>query len=146
MDPMIVRLYDQVGTALVIPHPTGIIYSNQAAGTACLQPELEGFLVPIANEVGLAPAHDLRSPENALFEYFMRHNSYGGPLTDGDIEKIESVMNAHLGGGLTVDRDRIKESFESWVFVAIAETKQSSILVDGIPYPVDAVLTWSNSD
>ena len=59
---MIVRLYDHAGTALVIPHATGIVYSNQAGGTTCVQPQLEGFVVPIANDVGLAPTHDFRSP------------------------------------------------------------------------------------
>ncbi len=144
---MIVRLYDQVGTALVIPHPTGIVYSNQAGGHACLQPQAEGFLIPIANDVGLAPTHDLRSPENDLFKYFSKLHSCGAPLTEADAQKIESIMHQlPLWGGLSVDRKRLHNSVEAWVFVTIAESEQRPILVEGLNYPVSAILTWTNSD
>ena len=144
---MIVRLYDHAGTALIIPHPTGIVYSNQAGGHACQQPQLEGFLVPIANDVGLAPKLDFRSPENELFQHFSNANSCGEPLNEVDAQRIESIMHQlPLWGGLTVNRDRLNDSVESWVFVTIAATEHRPILVGGITYPVSAVLTWSNSD
>ena len=144
---MIVRLYDHSGTALVVPHPTGIVYSNQAGGHACLQPELEGFCVPIGNDVGLAPKHDFRSPENDLFKYFGKLNSCGASLTEADAQRIESIMhNLPLWGGFTVDRARLNDSVESWVFVTINGNENSPIPVDGITYPVSAVLTWTNSD
>lgn len=144
---MIVRLYEHSGTALVIPHTTGIIYSNQAGGLACLQPDVEGFLAPIANDVGLAPAHDFRSPENELFRYFKKLHSCGAPLTEMDAIKIESVMHElPLWGGLSVDRERLAESIEAWVFVRIVDIGHKPIPVDGLPYPVDAILTWTNSD
>ncbi len=144
---MIVRLYDLAGTALVIPHATGIIYSNQAGGHACLQPKAEGFLVPIANDVGLAPTHDFRSPENDLFKYFTNLHSCGAPLTETDAQKIESIMHKlPMWDGLSVDRDRLDDSVEAWVFVTIAETEQKPILVNGLSYPLSAILTWTNSD
>ena len=144
---MIVRLYDLAGTALVIPHPTGIVYSNQAGGHACLQPAAEGFLVPIANDVGLAPTHDFRSPENELFKYFSRLHSCGASLTEADAQKIESIMHElPLWSGLSVDREQLKDSVEAWVFVIIAESEQKPILVDDLNYPVKAILTWTNSD
>ena len=147
INSMIVRLYDHAGTALIIPHPTGIVYSNQAGGHACQQPELEGFLVPIANDVGLAPELDFRSPENELFKYFSRINTCGETLDENNAKMIETIMRQlPLWGGLTVDRDRLDESVESWVFVTISATENTPLLVDGITYPVSGVLTWTNSD
>ena len=144
---MIVRLYEHAGTALVIPHSTGIVYSNQAGGHACLQPQTEGFLVPIANDVGLATTHEFRSPENELFHYFTELHSCGAPLTEADAQRIESIMHQlPQWDNLSVDRDRLDESVEAWVFVTVAESKQKPILVDGLDYPVRAILTWTNSD
>lgn len=144
---MIVRLYEHAGTALVVPHPTGVVYSNQAGGHACLQPNIEGFLVPIANEVGLAPSHSFRSPENDLFKYFATLHSCGAPISETDALEIEAIMHQlPLWGGLRVDRDRLKDSAEAWVFVTIEESEHRPILVDGIDYPIHAILTWTNSD
>jgi len=98
---MHVSLYDNSGTALVIPYTTGVTYSNQAGGHACLQPEIEGFLVPIANDVGLAPQNEFRSPENELFDYFTKLNSCGAPITERDADKIESILHeSPVWGGL----------------------------------------------
>ena len=144
---MIVRLYEHSGTALVIPHSTGIIYANQAGGHACLQPQAEGFLVPIANDVGLAPKHEFRSPENELYRYFEKLNSCGAPLTDNDAAKIEAIIHQlPLWRGLSVDRRRINESVEAWVYVNIAATEERPVPVDGLSYPFDAILTWTNTD
>ncbi len=144
---MIVRLYDHAGTALVVPHPSGIVYSNQAGGQACLQPQVEGFLVPIANDVGLAPLYGFRSPENDLLRYFKKLQWCGAPLTVRDAEEIEAIMHSlPLWAGLRVDRDRLSESIEAWVFVTITDCGTNPILVDGIAYPVRAILTWTNSD
>ena len=144
---MIVRLYDHVGTALVIPHPTGIVYSNQAGGHACLQPQAEGCLAPIANDGGLAPEYSFRGPENELFEYFASLGSCGAPLTETDAQQMEAIMRRPpLWSGFSVDRDRLADSVEAWVFVIIEETDPSPVLVEGLKHPVHAILTWTNSD
>lgn len=31
---------------IIVPAPTGVIYSNQVGGTRCAHPELEGFFIP----------------------------------------------------------------------------------------------------
>ena len=130
---MIVRLYNHCGTALIVPHATGIVYSNQAGGHSCQQPELEGFLVPFANEVGLAPGLDFRSPENELYKYFKKLHSCGAPLTEDDAQAIESIIRElPLWGGFVVDRARLADSIESWVFVTIAKIKEPPLLVDGV--------------
>ena len=85
---------------------------------------------------------------NELFQYFSKHKQFfGAPLSESDAAKIESVMHTlPTWGGLTVDRERLCDSFESWVFVTVSETEHSPIPVEGISYPVSAVLTWANSD
>ena len=59
----LIRLYDMVGTSLIVPAKTGVIYSNQTGGTACLQPQQEGFVIPFCNDISL-PGLKLVSPEN----------------------------------------------------------------------------------
>lgn len=144
---MIVRLYDHAGTALIVPHPTGIIYTNQAGGHACLQPQVEGFVVPIANDVGLAPEHRFISPENQLFKYFNKLHSCGHPLTERDAKAIESIFHQlPIWGGLSVDRSRLNESVESWVYVNVSAHEQGPLPVDGLSFPLEAILTWTNCD
>ena len=144
---MHVSLYDHSGTALVIPHPTGITYSNQAGGHACLQPEIEGFLVPIANDVGLSPQNEFRSPENELFAYFGKLNSCGAPISDTDADRIESILHkSPVWGGLSVDRKRLNDSVESWVHVTVSDESNLPVLVTGLKYPLSAILTWNNTD
>lgn len=143
---MLVHLYDNCGTALIIPHPTGVIYSNQAGGHSCMQPEVEGFLVPVANDVGL-PEHNLISPENELFAYFSNSGSCGGHISETDAQMIESVFHQLLPWvSLFVDRVRLQDSVESWVYVRIFANRFGPLPVSGISYPVDAILTWCNSD
>ena len=64
-----VHLYEHVGTGVIIEHPTGVTYSNQAGGTSCLQPSLEGAFVPIRNDVLLKDSRFV-SPETDLLKYF----------------------------------------------------------------------------
>ncbi len=145
--PIIVRLFEHVGTALIIPCSTGIVYSNQAGGHSCSQPQAEGFLVPIANGFGPAPTHDFRSPENELGQYFEKLNSCGASLTELNAAEIETIMHKlPPWRGLMVDRTRLSESLEAWVFVTIKANGIRRMLVDGLKDPIRAILTWTNSD
>lgn len=49
---------DEEPLGLVVPHPTGVVYTQQAGGTACCHPETEGFYVPLPRY--FAPAEWLR--------------------------------------------------------------------------------------
>ena len=42
-----VRLWTLPDVMLIVPGPSGVIYTNQVMGYACAQPEVEGFLVPL---------------------------------------------------------------------------------------------------
>ena len=39
---------------VIVPAPTGVIYACQVGGTACLQREVEGYLVPLGGELDKA--------------------------------------------------------------------------------------------
>jgi hypothetical protein len=49
MDKVTVELYDVVNlSGIIVPRNTGIVWENQAGGTACAHPKLEGVFVPLA--------------------------------------------------------------------------------------------------
>ena len=77
-----IRLYDAVGTGLIIPCPSGVMVSNQTGGTACLQPEIEGVYIPLRNDYGLK---DFRfsSPELELTTHFVGPKHRGAGATSG---------------------------------------------------------------
>lgn len=44
----VVELWDlQIHLTLIVHAPTGVFYSNQTGGTACAQPRLEGYAIPL---------------------------------------------------------------------------------------------------
>lgn len=45
-----ILLYELRGLALIVPSKTGVVYRNQTGGHACYQTEIEGYLVPIADD------------------------------------------------------------------------------------------------
>ncbi len=47
MSKAIINLYQFSGIGLIVSHPTGIVYTNQTGGYACLSPEFEGAFVPL---------------------------------------------------------------------------------------------------
>jgi len=145
-----VRLYDQVGLSLIVEAPTGVVYSNQTGGTACLQPELEGALLPLGNCVEL-PSNKLISPEEDLCEYFEGvHDGTGATngLSDADADVIDAALDKWRIGWVRVDRSRLRESHEAWVYALLSPEPEAQVpLFWGFdPYPARGVLTWSNSD
>jgi hypothetical protein len=148
-----IRLYEHTGIGVIIENTTGTVYSNQAGGTACLQPVLEGAFVPFKNDV-LIPSREFISPEWRLADYF-EGPKYGGTgatsgLDDEDADFINSVLKeAGVDSWIVVDRKRLSESCEAWVFVNVLadEGRPDVSICSGFgPYPRGGVLTWSNSD
>ncbi len=146
----IIRLWDHAGTGLIIRWPSGVEYSNQAAGTSCWQPSVEGVFIPIGNEVG--DHGELLGPANALFKYFAGPPHYGTGaqtgLTEEDATFVETCLHENPSlQNIIVDRNRLRESCEAWVHVALAEPsgQETLRLFEGFgPFPL--VLTWENTD
>lgn len=109
-----VSLYESVGTGVIIEHPTGVTYSNQAGGTSCLHPSIEGAFVPFGNDVREEDSGFL-SPENDLSDYFEGPKYEGtganSGLDEDDADFIDGILeNALVSQWIRVDRSRLKES------------------------------------
>lgn len=148
----ILHLWDTVGLGVVLAHPSGVRYSNQTGGHACLHPELEGVYVPVRNDVETEGGRFL-SPEQELFDHFMgpKHAGRGARngLDEEDADLMDAVLRKHgLDRVMHVDRTRLADSHEAWVFVLVTgEVGGGLDLFEGFgPYPRPGVLTWANSD
>lgn len=144
-----VRLWEHVGTGIILRWPSGIIYEQQMGGLSCSTGELEGVFVPVGND--LSPDGHLLSVEIALREHFAAppHFKQGAVhgLSEADATAIEVALHKNLLlSNVTVDRSRLNESFESWVQVLIeAPDPPFSIFTGFGPFPLSGVLTWTGS-
>ena len=143
----VVELYSTVGTALIIEHTTGISYTNQTGGTACLQPSAEGVLVPFENDYGLD--HKFMSLEIDLSKYFASTCGTSGTttgITDSDADTIDKMLqHRNLIDWFSVNRERLEDSHESWIHVMVKS--DHAFYCHGFgPYPRSGILTWANSD
>ncbi|MBB5030547.1 DUF6210 family protein [Prosthecobacter vanneervenii] len=149
-----IRLYDAVGTGVILTCQSGVMVSNQTGGTACLQPEVEGVYVPLRNDYS---AQDFRfsSPELELSAYFEgpKHRGAGAisGLDSEDAEFIDDILSRHgLNESISVDREKLGDSHEAWVHVVVkADESHDEDLAQFTgfgPYPRHGILTWANSD
>ena len=154
--PIVDLSCDAAGLGLLIPCKSGVEYTTQTGGTSCLHPGLEGIYIPLANETEEGAFdgprnRELRSPEHELVEYFCGppYNGSGATygLTEADAAFIESVLaKFDLSEFLRVDRDRLGDSHEAWVYVTLIGEGEYTAFREWGPYPRSGVLTWLNSD
>lgn len=151
---LVIRLWEHVGTGLIIQWQSGIEYSNQVMGTSCAQMSAEGVFVPIGNDV-ILPSNELISPENDLFKYFKGppHCGSGAQagLSEEDAIFIETCLHKDHGlQNISVDRKLLRKSCGAWVHVVVnepLEKKKSMQTYQGFgPFPVSGILTWTNTD
>ena len=140
---MRVRLYAAKGAGVVLSARTGVSFSNQAGGTSCLQPELEGVYVPIDD--------DFATVETRLLDYFTgpKHRGTGATrgLDSDDADCIDEILHTpHAPLPFEVDRNRLSDSIEAWVFVRLRRQDEPIPILEGFPSGAEAVLTWGNSD
>ncbi|GEP42394.1 DUF6210 family protein [Brevifollis gellanilyticus] len=149
-----IRLYDTVGTGLIIGWKSGVIISNQTGGFSCLQPEMEGIYVPLRNDYRIEGLV-FESPEIELSAYFRGPKHRGSGAVSGldviDADFIDGVLQrANLSRAVMVDRGRLRDSNEAWVHVTLIQDEWNDpslgVFAGFGPYPRPAILTWSNSD
>jgi hypothetical protein len=131
-----------VEVMLVLEHPSGVHYENQVGGVVCARVTLEGVLVPI----------DLYS--DAVHEIMNLTYDAGQGITAEAADAIDRALAPSPGARyLKVDRARLSESWEAWVFVVADIPESSDHQLQG-PYSgaprgfgrSTGVLTWPNSD
>lgn len=131
--PVITINSDSFG--LIIIKPTGVLYTNQVGGTACLHPVVEGVYVPFDNDM-------------INLQEFDCFNGYG-VLQEEQLNHIEKIITSNKQlSFLSVNR-KLK-SYEAWVNVIVKEPTwprnmpELSILA-GFG-DCQGILTWPNSD
>jgi len=127
---------------LVLEQASGVTYENQVGGTLCWKATAEGVLAP----VDLDP----NAVEQIMNLPYEPHSGISPEVADA----IDGVLAASPGGRfLKVDRTRLAESFEAWVFVVadIPDSSEHQLLGPYFGAPrgfgrSTGVLTWPNSD
>lgn len=128
---------------LVVEHETGVVYQNQVGGTACWQAEMQGALAPL----------DLSPEGMSQIQNYPYLSARAGISADA-ADAIDAVLASQVSTRfLKVDRSRIAESFEAWIYVRV-DSKEAGISeglteVCGSIYGFGSgrgVLTWPNSD
>lgn len=133
-----VKLWELSGAALVVPESTGVFYTNQVNGTACEHPKLEGILIPVNNDMLSSSPEYLENQLCSLFD------GSWNELTEIKANEINAVLSKFPETkGILVDRDKLFESVESWVYVIAKETEDSCYSGFG---ELHGILTWQNSD
>jgi len=117
---------------------TGVVYSNQTGGTACAQPQIEGFFVLLN---GGAP-EDEQDPF---------HDEWPHEYRKGDPERVEKLLRV-LGYEKVFEAPSLSELAaeeigEAWIPVKVKEdaTGFNADPVEGLRGRV-GILTYPNSD
>ena len=125
------------GLGLIFEYPSGVYYTNQTGGYACHHPVQEGAFIVLDNSRGL----------NYKLEDYFTADKWGGHCYSGiDVETADFIDDFLEGiyDLLRVDRSRLAECEEAWIFVIVQRDEEPH-------YPEwsiggRGVLTWNNSD
>lgn len=145
MGKPIIRLWEQKGIGLIICYPSGVLYSNQAGGYACLQPEIEGVFVPLVDCVkGHKQEEHLRKHFTGPKWKGHCYDKIDGKTADF-IDKI--LADSYITKRLKVDRSKLNKSFEAWIHINILSDERDSDLREFHGFEsTNGIITWENSD
>jgi len=132
---------------LIILAKTGIYYTNQAGGVACLHPIEEGYFVPF--DLGYRNWRELD------WELQELGDSIGGgvwfSLTSENADQLDSLFE-RCKVPLRVERELLGSSHEAWVYVRVLDLDKCGVNFGGAEdssfhgdQPL-AVLVYENSD
>lgn len=128
---------DDQGLGVVVLGPSGTLYANQCGGLACHHPEAEGTYVP------LGPAPPELEAHFAAGKWQGR--CYAG-IDDDTARFVEDQLAINVFGGeflVVVDRSRLADSEEAWIFVTILPCEHAILA----PHAgARGILVWQNSD
>lgn len=133
-----VTLWNIEGVMLILLRDSGVIYTNQTGGHACAQPEAEGILAPFNN------SPPLDQPDLSTESQLKRVLTGAQRLTPAQADEVDEIL-AHWQDTkcAKVDRTRLTDSMEAWVYVDVNECGDD--LISGFG-PCKGIITWSNSD
>lgn len=130
---------------LIVEHPSGVIYQNQVGGNVCWQAEVEGVLSPLA----------MHPEPKKRIQGCPYPNGRQGISTE-IADTLDGIFTAsNRTSFLKVDRTRLHECWEAWVYVLIDTPEKDDVEAELFgPYfgpaygfgQTKGVLTWLNSD
>ena len=129
---------DEIGVILLCD--SAVRFSNQSGGYACDHPSEQGVFVPFNQPfVG-----------DLLLNYFVKeHNGWcSRGISEKDAEWLDNLFVEYdYTKRLKVDRSRLKDCKEAWIYVDIYPL-EGSRMFHNVPssYSGKAVLVWENSD
>src|ERR1700743_2131189 len=103
------------GLGLIIQHPSGVFYTNQVGGHGCFHPEVEGVFFPLQTDVNRYELNTLQQHFKGGWEAL---NEFEANLVDTVLRRSSRNLN-----WISVDRSRLKDSFEAWVYVLLNPKK-----------------------
>ena len=114
MNGPVISLHGLRGLALIVKRSSGVLYTNQTGGNCCMHPVEEGVLVPLEEHCDI---------EAKLAAFFERR---GGILEHSDADELEVILRTPEPPYcitptffLDVDRDRLRDSMEAWLYVVV---------------------------
>lgn len=127
-----ISLYELEFASLILIWESNVVYSNQVAGTVCLQPEVEGVLMPLAQNGSSETCLTLSEDVELTFE------GHGDRFDEDLAVLFDEILARHPATfGMKVDREKFELSWEAWVYLALPRKFSPA---------THAVLTWANSD
>ena len=133
----VVNLYRYGGMGVIMLCESRVTYSNQTGGYSCDHPEVEGVYVPL--NLGW-------EGDYATLKDHFTGPKWGGWCNNGIDDETADFVDNFLPGGLKVDRSRLKDSHEAWIYVVVSnedEDNRDLAYWWGFSH---GVLTWENSD
>jgi hypothetical protein len=133
-----IRIWETNSLGLILIRETGVIIQNQTGGVACIQSEIEGIYVPLWSD-----AHEIE-------DFFAESSGCLNGLNQAQADFLEEFLHRDGHKGLSflrIDRTRLEQSLEAWVYVKVTEPDGDPRinLVEGFG-ETNGILTWSNSD
>jgi len=138
-DKPTIALYMLTGVGLIIMCPSGVMFTNQTGGYACDHPQEEGVYMPL----------DFNTDK--LEKYFFG-GQYDGDCDHGIDQLDAGFLDDYLSKAgnihelkLKVDRTRLQDCQEAWIYLDIENTGTEGDIVAGFN-KCKGILTWENSD
>lgn len=100
----------ETGAGVILAAPSGVCYSNQVGGMACLHPVYEGVFIPMLN-VDLP--HDA-NPQGDC-------GCWGNKITEAYKDKVDRLFEAH---SLPLAVDRTRDGTECWIPIVVVPPKK----------------------
>lgn len=129
----IIRLWHGPGLGLIVLGQSGVLYTNQTGGYACLHPAAEGWYVPLV---------DSRYDQDAALKAY-----FGGPpwngacatgITNVDADFVDRLLqSSSVSAFLRVDRERLANSHEAWLHVLIGTVPAKATVFPPAPLRSD---------